>query len=107
MLTGAFRRQVAEKVDILDLSRKSSTPGSAIPETTAQSQVECLLIRKSEDSQAAPATTQEAMYRCYLFSSVTPTVSQLIKRSSGERLTVLTKPEKFNNIIFFDCRHTS
>ena len=107
MLTGAFRQQVAEKVDVLNLSRKSSTPGSAIPETTAQSQVECLLIRKREASQAAPTTTQDAMYRCYLLEGEEPVVSQLIKRSDGERLTILTKPEKFNNIIFFDCQHKS
>ena len=107
MLTGAFRQQVAEKVDILELSRKSSTPGSPIPEATVQSQVECRLSRKSEDSQAAPATTQGALYRCYLFDGESPTVSQVIKRSDGERLTILTKPEEFNNIIFFDCQHTS
>ena len=107
MLTGAFRQQFAEKVDVLDLSRKSSTPGSAIPETIAQSQVECILVRKKESSQAAPATTQDTMYRCYLFDGEKPTVSQIIKRSDGERLTVLTKPEKFNSIILFDCQHTS
>ena len=107
MLSGAFRRQRAEKVDILDLSRKASTPGSAIPETTAQSQVECLLVRKRENSQAEPTTTQESMYRCYLFEGETPSVSQLIKRSDGERLTILTKPEKFNGIILFDCQHKS
>ena len=107
MLTGAFRKQVAEKVDILDLSRKASTPGSAIPETTAQSQVECLLIRKREASQAEPSTTQDTMYRCYLLEGETPTVAQLIKRSDGERLTILTKPEKYKNIIYFDCQHKS
>ena len=105
MLSGAFRRQRAEKVDILELSRKSSTPGSAIPEATVQSQVECALVRKKENSQAEPGTTQDTMYRCYLLDGDAPTVSQLIKRSDGERLTILTKPETFNSIIFFDCQH--
>ena len=107
MLSGAFRQQLAEKVDILDLSRKASTPGSAIPEITAQSQVECLLVRKRENSQAEPGTTQDTMYRCYLLDGDAPEVSQLVKRSDGERLTILTKPEKFNGIILFDCQHKS
>ena len=107
MLTGGFRKQVAEKVDILDLSRKASTPGSAIPETTAQSQVECILIRKREASQVEPSTTQDTMYRCYLLNGEVPEVAQLIKRSDGERLTILTKPEKYKNIFFFDCQHKS
>ena len=105
MLSGAFRRQRAEKVDILELSRNSSTPGSAIPETTVQSQVECALVRKKENAQAEPTTTQDTMYRCYLFEGETPSVSQLIKRSDGERLTILTKPEKFKDTIYFDCQH--
>ena len=107
MLSRLFRDHVAETVDILDLSRKASTPGSAIPETTAHSQVDCILVRKREASQSEPATTQDTMYRCYLLNSETPEVAQLIKRSDGERLTILTKPEKYKNIIFFDCQHKS
>ena len=105
--TRAFMDLRAEPVDVLDLSRKMSVPGESIPETVAQSQVECFLVRKGDTSLSAPTTTQDTMYRCYLLDGETPEVSQLIKRADGERLTILTKPEKYDNIIFFDCQHKS
>ena len=107
MLTGWFRNQVAEKVDILGLTRKSSTPGEPIPETVIQSQVECIIRRQGEDTQSPPVTTRDTSYRCYLIGSQKPEVSQIVKRDNGERLTILTKPERFKNLIFFDCQHKS
>ena len=107
MLTGSFRRQKSEKIDIVDLTRKNSLPGNAIPEITVQSQIECVLIRKKEDSQLAPVTSKDTMYRCYLFEGQVPHISQIIKRNDNERLTILTKPEKYRNMIFFDCLHTT
>ena len=107
MLTGAFRRREGEKVDIIDLSRKNSTPGSSIPETVVQSQIECVLIRKAEDSQSAPVTSKNTSYRCYLFEGEAPDVSQIIKRSNDERLTILTDPEEYKHMIYFDCLHTA
>ena len=107
MLSGAFRKQVAEKVDILNLSRKNSIPGSPIPETTSQSQVECILSRKGNDSLSPPTTSKNLLYGCHLINGELPKVSQIIKRANGERLTILTIPEKVIDIIVFDCQHTS
>ena len=107
MLTGWFRGQVAEKIDILALTRRSSIPGESIPETVIQTQVECILRRKSEDTLSPPVTSKDASYRCYLIGGQKPEVSQIVKRDDGERLTILTKPERFKNLIFFDCQHKS
>ena len=107
MLTGWFRKEAGETIDVLGLSRKNSTPGSAIPETIVQSQIECVLVRKSDDTASPPVTTKTALYRCFLFGDEVPEVSQVIKRSDDERLTILTKPEIFNGVVFFDCQHTS
>ena len=107
MITGAFRRREGEKVNILGLLRKSAIPGNSIPETIIQSQIECVLIRKDDDSQLAPATTKDTLYRCYLFEGDAPKVSQIIERADDERLTILTKPEKYRNMFYFDCQHQS
>ena len=107
MLSSLTRRRVAEKVDILEVDRKNSTPGSSIPETTVQSQVVCLLRRKSDDTEDAPVTTKTSTYRCHLIDAVEPKVSQIVRRSNGEKLTILTKPEKVKRYISFDVQHQS
>ena len=107
MLSGWFRKQLSEKVDIIEFLRKNSTPGYPIPEEIVQSQLECILDRKGENTESVPTTTQDTLYRCYLFQGNEPKVSQIIKRADGERLVILTKPEKFRRLIAFDCQHIS
>ena len=107
MLSGAFRKQVAEKVDILGLARKNSTPGSSIPETILQSQVECILSKKGEDGLSEPTITKNLLWGCHLINGEMPKVTQIIKRKNGERLTITTTPEYVIDIIVFDCQHTS
>ena len=107
MLTALFRKERAEKVDILDVSRKQSIPGETITESTIQSQLECILSRQGDDSESAPTTTQQTLYQCYLFDGEMPEVAQTIKRDNGERFSVLTKPRKRNGIIVFNAQHIS
>lgn len=103
--TQAFKDEVGELVDVIALSRRSSTPGEAIPETTVQTGIECFLVEKRDEAQAAPVTTKDATYTCYFLEGTAPEVSQIIKRSTGEQLTILTKPRTYDNIIFFECQH--
>ena len=107
MISGAFKNHIAEKVDILDIARRTSTPGRAVPESTIQSNLDCILVRKSESTETAPVTTQMSLYRVYLLEGTAPSVSQRVKRSDNERLTIVTKPRKFRQIYFFDAQHTS
>lgn len=107
MLSGWFRKQRGEKVDILGLSRKSSTPGNTIPETVIQSQLQCMLSPQGDDTINPPVTSKSLNYKCYLFEGDKPEVSQIVKRDTGERLTILTKPEKIRGVIVFNCQHKS
>ena len=107
MLTGHFRKRHAEKVDIVVLEKKNAVPGNAIPERIVQTQLESVIVRSTEASQAEPTVTKNMTYQCYLFEGVKPEVSQIVKRSTGEKLTILTEPEQIRETIFFDCQHYS
>lgn len=107
MLDGWFRNQVSERIHFERLSQRTSTPGSAAAATRTQSNVECVLVRQRENRISAPVTSQNTLYRCYMLEGDIPEVSQVLIRGDGERLTIVTKPETFNGIFYFDAQHTS
>lgn len=115
MLTARMRRQLSENIDILDVERKQSTPGSAIPTSAVQSGLRCVFLERTENVRAtvrnsvelAPATSQSIIYTCYLFDGVKPTVGQLLRRDTGEKLSVMTDPKKVRGVIYFECLHVS
>lgn len=113
--TDELRREVTERIDIFEVSQKQSTPGSSIPESVVQTGVEALFEERSENTRTtarnyrefAPGISQNIVYTCYIFDSPAPAVSQIIKRADGERLTIMTKPQTYKNVSWFDCQHTS
>ena len=105
MLTGRMRKEKGEKIDIVSVLRKSATPGESLPETTVQSQIIAIFAQQSEDTLSAPITTKAAVYTCYLFEGMPPKVAQILKRNTGEQLSIITEPKHFNGMIYFKCQH--
>lgn len=109
-----FADEVSEKVDVLSLSQKQSTPGGSIPETTVQSDVTCVLIEERSDIERSPSATrrafpvvpQDTLYNTYFLDGMKPEVSQILKRSNGERLTVMNEPREAFGVIFFLAQKT-
>ena len=106
MLTGAFRNEVSEKVNIFETAPRSSIPGQGVSETIVQHQIEAILNPKSSPSESAPTITTDEQFTCYLMEGNKPKVSQIVERASGERLTILSEPRRFKGVFFFDCQKT-
>ena len=111
LLSAQMRDAVGEKVDILSISRKGGTPGRSLPESTVVSQVSCILKKQGEEAEVVPVTTTDTVFRAILLKSEIPDdkepkVSQIVKRGTGERLTIVSKPLKRRGYIMFDCQHS-